>query len=845
MGTVFRIFKRDLARVVTNPTALVIAIGVCLIPSAYAWINILANWNPYGNTSTVPVEVVIEDEGADVPGMGRVNAGEMIRQKLEENDQLDWRFAESADEAQDAVASGDAYAAFIIPRDFTASLAGVLDGDTSGAQVDYYVNEKANAIAPKVTDTGATELETQIASEFTKAAGEVAMDKLKLSANDAAAQIGEAAETSGSALRETADRLESLANDLAQASEAVAAARGGLEGAGSSLASVAEGAAGLSGALDGALAELASTRGAMRSLSSDAAGALASGASALAGVSSTAAFDIGSLAGDVGWAQGKLDGALAQLKALNGTVQGFLDDLEAARDTADPGAADALDRAIAALQALASEQEAALAQLEQVSADAKAGTAGVRDLADAVAAAMQAGSQDIADATAELNGTTIPALGAALDGVADAGGALAGALKPTEPQIARAQALLGDLGGTLDDTAGAAADAAESLAAAGSRMDALADEISQISRARAVVELRDLGSIDTDAAAEHLAAPAKIVDEAVFPVATYGEGVAPFYMNLALWVGGFVLVTIFKLELAGSESDTVPPRQAFLGRWLLLALMGQVQAIVCCTGAIALGVTCVSPIGLVFAGMVASAAYVLIVYTLASAFKHIGKALAVLLVVLQIPGAAGTYPIEMMPAFFQALNPWLPFTYGIGAMREAIAGFYGDVFARDLGMLALFGLAALIIGLGARKRLLPLNAFFDLRLRATDLMVADHGADGRLLTDAALIEADDPSGSGRGRKRSPQGQERLLRRGEIALIVVPGALIALACLAPAKLELLLAWICAVAVICAYLVVIDYRGAQLHSNDVHGAIAPETPKAAPDQPASGGATAQNR
>ena len=172
MGTVLQIFIRDLKRIARNPAAIVIALGVCIIPSLYAWINILANWNPYENTGTVPVEVVIEDEGATVPGLGAINAGEMIRERLEDNHQLEWVFSPNKDDAVSEVEAGSAYAAIVIPRDFSATLAGVVDGKPETADIAYYVNEKANAIAPKVTDTGATTLEAQIEGEFMRVVGD-------------------------------------------------------------------------------------------------------------------------------------------------------------------------------------------------------------------------------------------------------------------------------------------------------------------------------------------------------------------------------------------------------------------------------------------------------------------------------------------------------------------------------------------------------------------------------------------------------------------------------------------------------------------------------------------------
>ena len=135
MNTVFHILARDARRIAARPVAVIVTVGVCLIPSLYAWINILANWDPYANTSTVPIAVVIEDEGAELPGMGAMNAGEMIRERLEENDQLGWTFVDDERAAVDGVSAGTYYAAFVVPRDFTATLAGVLDGATEPAHI--------------------------------------------------------------------------------------------------------------------------------------------------------------------------------------------------------------------------------------------------------------------------------------------------------------------------------------------------------------------------------------------------------------------------------------------------------------------------------------------------------------------------------------------------------------------------------------------------------------------------------------------------------------------------------------------------------------------------------------
>lgn len=213
-------------------------------------------------------------------------------------------------------------------------------------------------------------------------------------------------------------------------------------------------------------------------------------------------------------------------------------------------------------------------------------------------------------------------------------------------------------------------------------------------------------------------------------------------------MGGFVLVAIYKLEVDREGVGEYKPWQGYFGRGTLLVCIGLLQAVICCVGDLALGVQCQSPVAFVLAGLMASFVYVNLIYALSVAFKHIGKALGVLLVVLQIPGSAGTYPIEMMPGFFRALHPWLPFTYGINAMRESIAGFYGDYYAANLVVLLVYLIPSLLIGVSARKHLLNINALFDRRLTETDLLIAERvGMDEAQFKLTTIIKALTNSGS--------------------------------------------------------------------------------------------------
>lgn len=828
MRTAARIFRRDLKRIVANPVALVVTLGVCVIPSVYAWLNILANWDPYESTSTVPVDVVVLDEGAEVPGLGNVNAGEMVRDRLAENTQLGWTFVDNEDRALDDVRAGRAYAALVIPEDFTSSLADVMDGDARPARVGYYVNEKANAVAPKVTDTGATTLENQIAQQFVDVAATTVTERLQGAMDKAASGIDAARAGAAGSLSEVEVLLGGLADDLDGTGGALGSARAAVASAREAVGTVGGAANALSADLDGALGGLSGTREDARELARTLSDALGTATGTVVGLSSRASHDIGAVAGDVGWAQGKLDAAISQIEAANGTVRTLRLSLEGARKAivsvtpAEGEAAGAqaeltasLDQEIDLLVKLSDAQLSKLEELRALSREVAGGADAVRGLADGVNDAVQAGVGTLSDLRAGLAQGAAPELSSALDDLADAGGRLAGGASALPTLLAQADATLAQMDALLEQGTGTLEGAASSVRDAAARAGALAGDLSALGSAREAAGVSDLLSLDPEETGAAVADPIEMVTEPLFPVSTYGSGVAPFYTNLALWVGGFVLVAIYKLEVdregLGAEAS---PTEAFFGRWMLLALLGQVQAVICCAGDIALGVQCVSPAALVLAGMVASLVYVFVVYALAVAFKHVGKALGVLLVVLQIPGASGLYPIQMQPEFFRALGPWLPFTYGIDAMREAVAGFYGDAFARNLLTLLLFLVPALFVGVAARRGLLGVNALFDRRMAETDLLIAervgekDAGRLGTILDALAASPAHREALLARA-ERFERAYPRLVRRGLAALLLAPLGLLALLFVLPAKFALLVCWIVSLVATCGYLIGLEY------------------------------------
>ena len=168
MNKILFIVKRDLRNIFKNKAALIVIAAIAFLPSLYAWMNILASWDPYSNTKGVSVAIVSEDEGAKIEGK-EFNVGDEVIVSLTKNDDLGWQFV-TKDEALKGVKHGDYYAAIIIPKNFSENLSSIVTDDIKQPTLDYYINEKINAISPKVAGKGASAIVENIDSTFVEEA---------------------------------------------------------------------------------------------------------------------------------------------------------------------------------------------------------------------------------------------------------------------------------------------------------------------------------------------------------------------------------------------------------------------------------------------------------------------------------------------------------------------------------------------------------------------------------------------------------------------------------------------------------------------------------------------------
>ncbi len=816
MGKVFQIFWRDLKRILRNPVAVIVTLGVCVIPSLYAWFNIMANWDPYENTQDVRVAVVNLDEGADAGGdLGFINAGDMVVEELGKNTQLKWVFLDE-DTALEEVRSGRSYAAIVIPADFTRDLTSVLTGNLVSPDLTYYVNEKVNPIAPKVTDTGASTVETQINETFVSTVSNVVVGKLQDLIVSAKGDADNATTSIVGRVRGVKGTVDDLSTSMSGAQDTVAAARQTIEDAESTLDELDRISTNASGSLADATGVLFTSRDDATSLATSVAGAVTDGSTRLSSISGTTNQAIGRISGKIGQAQGTAEGALATAQSLVNQNRQLVQDLQSLSASLPDGVRPAFDASVARISAQVDKEQATVDDLSRATSDIGATNDAVAGLSSSVNDAIQTGTTSLSGVNSSFNQDTLPELYGALDNFSGAAQSLSGSLGGLSPTIAQTKAVLEQLDDTLEQTSTALSVTADSLNEMSSTLDNVATDLSAIQSSEAMNRVNELLGLDANGIASFMSSPVELDEEAVFPVANYGSGVAPFYTNLALWVGGFVLIAIYKAEVddEGIEGGFAP-WQGYFGRLLLFLLLGVLQGVICTVGDLVIGIQCLDPKAFVLAGVVESFVYVNIIFAFAVAFKHIGKALCVLLVILQIPGSSGTYPIEMMPGFFRALNPWLPFTYGIRAMRETIAGYYGNYFGQNVFMLLLFVIPALLIGVGWRRHLLNINSLFDKKLAETDLMICERdGIEVEHYRLSSLIKALMHNDEYRAQivqraARFNAAYPRLIRVGFVLLLALPLALSVVMFSVSNKLPWFIVWIVCLVLLCTALIIIEY------------------------------------
>ncbi len=817
MRSVFQIFRRDLRRLLHNPAAALVMAGVCLLPSLYAWFNIAANMDPYGNTEGIKVAVANNDTGADTDILS-LNAGDEIIKKLKDNHQLGWTFVDTKD-AKEGVKSGEYYAAIVIPEDFSESLVSILSGKLEQPELDYYINEKKNAIAPKITDTGATTIQQEINDTFSAVASESISEIIRSSVSSLTSDLN-------STNQDLTDSISDVQNNLSQYQTAVQNFQHTVDQSNSviddtikTLDQVDQTAQSGSNALSNVSSQLSKSRSALGSFSGQISENLSNGETQFNNISLSASSKLGIFETNANEVLTTVGNGIDSVTALNQKNAQIINDLYALHQSIqnDSSLSNAITEQIQKLQTQSASLQELLDSLNSGNSAMKEAVSTAKNARTSLEQIASNGKSSLQTSRDKLNAQVFPQINQSLDGLSTVNGDLTAALSGIPSTTKQVKQMLTQLKTTMNDSADMLSQAGQTLGTLNEKLGTISTDLQSLQSSNAYQQLLSLEGIDADAVSDFMSSPVSIKSDVQYDVENYGSGMTPFYTNLALWVGGLILVSILKQEVDTSGlRRRFTPTQGYFGRWLLFIVAGLIQSVIVCAGdLILLKVQCVHPIAFIFAGVVCSFVYVNIIYALASTFKHIGKAVAVVLIILQIPGSSGTYPIEMMPEFFRKLHPLFPFTYGINAMRECIAGFYGHLYIKNLLFLSVFVVLSLFIGLILRPLLQNLNHLFDKRLAITELMLCE--------TDTAEYQrpqlrmlirtlARDEAAKQKYLERSvnfEQNYSKRIKYGFLCMLIIPLIFLILMFSLDSKLVFLILWIVSLIALSLYLIVVEY------------------------------------
>lgn len=723
---IWKIFSGDMKKIRNNTMAWIVILGLTIVPSLYAWFNIAASWDPYANTGNLKVAVASVDEGysGELTAIN-LNIGDKVISSLRENDALDWVFT-TEKEAIQGVKDGSYYAALVIPESFSRDMMSFFTPDVQRSDILYYLNEKENAIAPKITNKGAGAVKNQIDEIFAKSITEVALEVTGSLSNilekgDADRYMNNFLDHFDSAAQEvseSADTIESFAlltESLAEVANTAAELTAQMtENAGKNQAYLAEGTDKINDAaqkLQDASTKLGKTLDKVTEFYDSTAKKLDEIIELLNEDADAAIKKLRELEQNVDKMTQTLISLRSDLEEIDAQIPEEQTILKAAVEKLTEHTNDLIDRQknfAAALREAADKIQLAITKVND---------------AQVVCRHLRA---DVDKIRAEYENDVEPAILELCSAMAETNGALSRVFDNLDLLAPDLEEGIGATVLNLNDTAQALREAAKTMKNEGEGLQKTAKELRKALQSGESEKVRELLGSDAQTVSTFLSAPVVLDTTAMYPVGNYGSAMAPFYSVLAIWVGAIVLVAMLKVNLDEErkrELEDLKNHQMYLGRMVFFLIMGLLQSGLVCLGDLFfLEIQCEHPLYFLFAGWITGIVFTIIMYTLTISFGDVGKAVAVVLLVIQVAGSGGTFPIEMTPQFFQSVYKLLPFTHAMSAMRECIGGFYENTYWISLGYLGIYVIIFLFIGLVLRKPIIRLNEKFTEKLESTKLM---------------------------------------------------------------------------------------------------------------------------
>lgn len=839
MRNVFKIFKNDLKALYKHFFAFLIILAILILPALYAWFNIYAYWDPYGKTNDVKIAVVCDDQDYMDEDGKIINIGNELVKELKDNKNFGFVFLDDADQAVEDVYAGNYYAAVVIGPDFTYNMYNFLKTDMFSPTINFYQNEKTNAIAVKIVEAAGDTVKQSVNEKYIEAIVETLFGKLNTFSEDVQGSssietlkntlakidknlsdygtsldyfikanntlVGTLNDTNGTLnysiyllgnerinISKQISYLEATQGDLSRFNEEINNLLLGLQDSVQQaifrLDRLYDGSSEDSEAAQTALAELElqyqelidylTHSGLSGTEAEDALSALntlkdkithlrtviglnsseETNQSAIDEIqngyeniavptvyTAVTGFDYDDLT-KAGSSQQGMDTMMSYMADdVNDRLDSIQDNLALAEKTKSSSVRNtalqsALDDSGIVQQELSSLGTAfdAVGKATGSNSSTASATKKAADNAGKASDILEDllnGNRDI-DLTRDLQlvsdalGTTrvtvteivYPAIDTLIENVQDSLGDVSSIVLDMSNVLGKVTPIVSELGNTFGAVNNALVQVKDLINNYHSRISDIIGILNGDTDNTSIQQMLEFFEVDPESIGEFFASPVSIRSECIYPVESYGTAMAPFYTMLAVWVGCIILNAIMKIdnpvELAGATE-----RQKFFGRYLIFLLLSEIQTMIIMLGDLyILGVGCLHPGLFLLAGIITSLVCSMIAYSLAVAFGNIGRALVVVIMIIQIAGSGGSYPIELLPDFFQQVYLFFPFPYAINAMREAIAGLYQNAYLIYLLELMIFFAAGLFIGLVVKRSLTGLNHYMNEQLEKTEMM---------------------------------------------------------------------------------------------------------------------------
>jgi len=726
MKNIFEIFRRDVRRISHNVIALIVILGLTIVPCLYAWFNIAACWDPYGNTGKIKIAVASVDEGYEGELISlNINIGDTVLSSLRENTQMDWIFT-SKKKALNGVESGKYYAAIVIPETFSNDMMSVFSEDIQSPKITYYYNAKENAIAPKVTDKGASAVQTQVNEVFIKTIANTVLDALQTVSNTA--------DESG------ADAIVSnLTTNLERINNSLTTVTGTLQ----SYAHMTEAAQMMLDTTSAFLKQSLETSGNSLNSLKDTQKSFNTVQDAISGTTDSINDALTSSTDFYTQISKTLDSTLQSQEKDNAAMANTLNTLAKEVDTLTqpyitlrdlcveignqyPAVSDAtgtlvgkLNEFIASQNALRDKLNSAADALRSSSTDAANAKAEINQL-------IQSSSQDLKNVQSDYESSVKDQLNQLLNSMKSTDSTVSSLLSQIDQSASGVYTLSGSASSDLSQIKTALENSCTLLQKSSDKISDTLQKLDEIQTSGDYSQMQDLLSGNHESISSFLASPVELNTNKLYPVENYGSSMAPFYSTLAMWVGGTILVAMLKVSISESSlkgMKKVRDYQVYFGRYIVFLLIGLAQSTLIGLGDLLyLRIQCETPFLFMLACWITSLVYVNVIYTLTVSFGDVGKAIAVILMVIQVAGSGGTFPIEVAPKIFQSVYPLMPFAHSMAALRETIGGLYGSTYWTELGYLCIFLIASLFLGLVLRKPIIKLNEKINEKLESTHLI---------------------------------------------------------------------------------------------------------------------------